>query len=203
MKPFTLLKAVAAPLNRANVDTDQIIPKQFLKAIHRTGFGRNLFFDWRYVDGDPERPNPDFVLNQAPFRQAQVLVALENFGCGSSREHAAWALDDFGIRCVIAPSFSDIFYNNALQNGMLPARVSNEAARALIAELERNPGEALAVDLEAKTITSPSGMTVGFEIPEEPRHKLLHGLDAIGLTLTHDQEISDFERAMEGTRPWV
>ena len=203
MHPFTVLEAVAVPLPRANVDTDQIIPKQFLKSIARTGFGKNLFHDWRYLDGDESRPDPDFVLNHPACRGGQVLVARENFGCGSSREHAAWALTDYGFRCVIAPGYSDIFYNNALKNGLLPAVVSAEAAEVLLKELQGGLGARLRVDLAGQTITSPSGIAIPFDISPEAKRRLLEGLDDISLTLLHEAEITAFEERRGAIRPWL
>jgi len=203
MTPFTVLQALAVPLDRANVDTDAIIPKQFLKSIYRSGYGPNLFHDWRYLEGDVQRPNPDFVLNHPRYQGAHILVALENFGCGSSREHAAWALDNYGIRCVVAPSFSDIFFNNALKNGLLPARVSAEAARAFLSEIQATPGCQLTVDLPNQTVSSPGGLRAEFPLDAESKRRLLAGLDDIGITLQHTDEIDMFEARRARYLPWM
>lgn len=192
MQPFTTLTGVAAPLDRANVDTDQIIPKQFLKRIERTGFGEFLFFDWRYLP-DGKTPNPDFELNKPEYSNAQILVALRNFGSGSSREHAPWALDQYGFRCVIAPSFADIFYNNCFQNGILPIIVEEETAEKLIAQIRQNPGLQLTVDLPNQTISGEGIETIAFEIDEFRKHRLLNGLDDIGMTMQHTDAIDSFE----------
>jgi len=203
MKPFTSLTGIAAPLDRVNVDTDQIIPKQHLKSISRIGFGQFLFAGWRYVDGDVNRPNPDFVLNQPRFKGAQVLVARENFGCGSSREHAPWSLDDFGIRCVIAPSFADIFYNNSLKNGVLPAIVSDEDVSGLFAQIEQYPDLQVRVDLKEQAIGTNHGLTLRFQIGQDAKHRLLNGIDDIGQTLLHDKEITAFEQRRRQQQPWL
>ena len=201
MKAFTTHTGLAAPLDRANVDTDQIIPKQFLKSIKRTGFGPNLFDEWRYLDeGQPgqdcsTRPlNTEFVLNLPRYRGASVLLARENFGCGSSREHAPWALDEYGFRAVIAPSFADIFYNNSFKNGLLPIVLSDEQVDALFAQCEATEGYALTVDLAAQSVTRPDGVQYSFEIDAFRKHCLLHGLDDIGLTLQERDAIAAFER---------
>lgn len=210
MKAFTTLKGLACPLDRANVDTDAIIPKQFLKSIKRSGFGPNLFDEWRYLDhGEPGmdnsvRPqNPDFVLNFPRYAGAQVLLARENFGCGSSREHAPWALDDYGFRAVIAPSFADIFFNNCYKNGLLPIVLPAEVVDRLFAECEASPGYSLTVDLAAQTVTTPSGAAFGFDITEHRKHCLLGGLDEIGLTLQHADEIKAFEARHRAAQPWL
>jgi 3-isopropylmalate/(R)-2-methylmalate dehydratase small subunit len=190
VKPFRIETGVAAPLMQANIDTDQIIPKQFLKRIERTGYGPYLFFDWRYDEAGDERP--DFVLNREPYRQARVLIGGRNFGSGSSREHAVWALDNFGIRAVIAPSFADIFNGNSLKGGLLPV-VLPEGTVALLAErAEEEPGVEITVDLESRTVTMGE-MSFSFEVDEFSRHCLLEGLDDIGLTQQRGDEISDFE----------
>lgn len=210
MKAFTTLKGLVCPLDRANVDTDAIIPKQFLKSIKRSGFGPNLFDEWRYLDhGEPgmdndKRPsNPDFVLNFPRYAGAQVLLARENFGCGSSREHAPWALDDYGFRAVIAPSFADIFFNNCYKNGLLPIVLPAEVVDRLFAECEASPGYSLTVDLAAQTVTTPSGATFGFDVTEHRKHCLLGGLDEIGLTLQHADEIKAFEARHRAAQPWL
>jgi 3-isopropylmalate/(R)-2-methylmalate dehydratase small subunit len=193
MQSFTKHTGLVAAMDRANVDTDQIIPKQFLKRIERTGFGQFLFYDWRFLE-DGKTPNPDFELNKPAARGASILLTQRNFGCGSSREHAPWALDDYGFRVVIAPSFADIFYNNCFKNGMLPIRLDETT----VAELFRRaaqPGYKLTVDLQHGTITDESGLTINFEVDGFRRHCLLHGLDDIGLTLEHEGKISAYEAA--------
>ena len=192
MEPFVTHTGVAAPLDRVNIDTDQIIPKQFLKRIERTGFGQFLFFDWRFLeDGEP---NPDFVLNQAGYRGASILIAGRNFGSGSSREHAPWALLDYGFRCVIAPSFADIFYNNCFQNGILPVSLSEDTVSRLMANAAGTPGYKVTVDLDAQAVSDEGGdVSEGFEIDSFRRHSLLNGLDDIGLTLQHEAAIAAFE----------
>ncbi len=195
MQPFTLLSGIAAPLDRANVDTDQIIPKQFLKRIERTGFGQFLFFDWRYQT-DGITPDSSFELNDPKLQGAQILVAQRNFGSGSSREHAPWSLDDYGFRCVIAPSFADIFYNNCFQNGILPIVLSEDTVGVLLKLLQSNLGMELTVDLPNQRI-SGDGFDAEFEIDEFRKHRLLNGLDDIGMTMQHEGDITTFE----GTRP--
>src|SRR5690625_1127088 len=196
MRAFTTLKGLVAPLDRANVDTDAIIPKQFLKSIKRTGFGPNLFDEWRYLDhGEPgqdnsKRPlNPDFVLNQERYQGAQVLLTRRNFGCGSSREHAPWALDGYGFRAIIAPSFADIFYNNCFKNGLLPLVLSEEEVEQLFQEVDATPGYELAIDLPEQTVTTPSGTVFRFEIDGFRKHCLVNGLDEIALTLQNADDI--------------
>ncbi|MCG9094508.1 3-isopropylmalate dehydratase small subunit [Laribacter hongkongensis] len=210
MKAFTRLTGLVCPLDRANVDTDAIIPKQFLKSIQRSGFGPNLFDEWRYLDhGEPGmdnsiRPqNPDFVLNFPRYQGAQILLARENFGCGSSREHAPWALDDYGFRVVIAPSFADIFFNNCYKNGLLPIILPAEVMDCLFAGCEAAEGYRLTVDLAAQTVTTPQGDSFGFDITEHRKHCLLNGLDEIGLTLRHADEIRAFEDNRRQTQPWL
>ncbi len=201
MEKFTKLTGVAAPLPLINVDTDMIIPKQFLKTIKRSGLGKNLFDEMRYdADGNE---NPDFVLNQPQYRNAQILVAGDNFGCGSSREHAPWALLDFGIRCVISTSFADIFYNNCFKNGILPIVVSPEELEKLMDDASRGANAVLTVDLEAQTITGPDGGTIHFDIDPFKKHCLLNGLDDIGLTLEKADAIAAFEARAAAERPWV
>jgi len=196
MKPFVKLTGLVAPLDRVNVDTDQIIPKQFLKAITREGFGRFLFFDWRYLDG--EKPNPEFVLNQPRYRGASILLARTNFGCGSSREHAPWAVLDYGFRAIIAPSYADIFYINCFKNGILPVTLPDAQVDELFRRTEQNEGYRLTVDLENQTITqaSPSGDSpkISFEVDPFRRECLLNGWDDIGLTLRHEAQIGAFEK---------
>nr|WP_314570836.1 3-isopropylmalate dehydratase small subunit [uncultured Pseudomonas sp.] len=210
MKAFTRHTGLVAPLDRANVDTDQIIPKQFLKSIKRTGFGPNLFDEWRYLDvGQPyqdnsKRPlNKDFVLNHERYQGASVLLARENFGCGSSREHAPWALDEYGFRTVIAPSYADIFFNNSFKNGLLPIILSDAEVDELFKEVEAAPGYQLTVDLAAQTVTSPSGKVYSFEIDEFRKHCLLNGLDDIGLTLQDGEAIATFEAKHRASQPWL
>jgi 3-isopropylmalate/(R)-2-methylmalate dehydratase small subunit len=204
MQPFVHLDGLVVPLDRANVDTDQIIPKQFLKSIKRTGFGPNLFDSWRYLrSADERRPNPDFVLNFPRYQGASILLTRENFGCGSSREHAPWAMLDFGLRVVIAPSFADIFYSNSLKNGLLPVVLNTREADQLFRETEASPGYRLKVDLERQTVATPSGEQ--FEFAIEPFHKncLLKGLDEIALTLEHAEEITAFETKRRAEQPWL
>ena len=210
MKPFTTHTGLVAPLDRANVDTDQIIPKQFLKSIKRSGFGPNLFDQWRYLDvGEPGqdnsvRPlNPDFVLNAPRYAGASVLLARENFGCGSSREHAPWALDEYGFRAVIASSFADIFHNNSFKNGLLPIVLAAHEVDALFAQCEATGGYALTVDLAAQTLIRPDGVQYTFEIDAFRKHCLLHGLDDIGLTLHEADAIHAFEAQHRAAQPWL
>ncbi|RVT87369.1 3-isopropylmalate dehydratase small subunit [Rhodobacteraceae bacterium CCMM004] len=201
MDKFTTLTGIAAPMPMVNVDTDMIIPKQYLKTIARTGLGKGLFDEMRYLDDGSE--NPDFVLNKPAYRAAQILVAGENFGCGSSREHAPWALLDFGIRCVIAPSFADIFYNNCFKNGILPIALPQEDVDKLMDDAERGANATVTVDLENQTIQGPDGGTVHFDIDPFRKHCLLNGLDDIGLTLEKAASIDAFEAQAEQARPWV
>jgi 3-isopropylmalate/(R)-2-methylmalate dehydratase small subunit len=193
MQPFTNHTGLVAPMDRANVDTDQIIPKQFLKRIERTGFGRFLFFDWRFRDDGSN--NPDFELNRPEFKSASVLLARRNFGSGSSREHAPWALDDYGFRVVIAPSFADIFYNNCFKNGMLPIVLSDAQVDELFARCAKYPGYKLTADLEKCVLTDEHGLSLPIEVDSFRRHCLLNGLDDIGLTLAHADKITAFEKA--------
>ena len=201
MDKFTKLTGVAAPLKIANVDTDQIIPARFLKTIKRTGLGQALFYPHRYRPDGSE--NPDFVLNKPAYRQAQILVAENNFGCGSSREHAPWALLDFGIRCVISTSFADIFFNNCFKNGILPIVVSKDDLDKLMDDADRGANATLTIDLEAQVIRGPDGGTLPFHVESFRRHCLLNGLDDIGLTLEKSGEIGGFEREMAADRPWL
>ncbi|MCC6008029.1 MAG: 3-isopropylmalate dehydratase small subunit [Rhodobacteraceae bacterium] len=201
MTPFTTLTSVAAPLPLVNVDTDMIIPKQFLKTIHRTGLGKSLFYEMRYDREGNEQP--DFVLNQPAWREAGILVAGENFGCGSSREHAPWALMDFGIRCVIAPSFADIFYNNCFKNGILPIVMPQDVVDRLMDDARKGANARLAVDLEAQTVTGADGTVYRFEIDPYRKHCLMEGLDDIGLTLEKAAAIDTFESARASSHPWL
>ncbi len=210
MEKFTVVKGLVAPLDRANVDTDQIIPKQFLKSIKRTGFGVNLFDEWRYLDeGYPgqdssKRPiNPDFVLNQPRYQGARVLLARQNFGCGSSREHAPWALNEYGFRVVIASSYADIFFNNCFKNGMLPVILTETQVDQLFRECLATEGYEITVDLEKRQVVTPSGEAFAFEVDDFRRHCLLNGLDDIGLTLQEGDAIRAFEAKAQQARPWV
>jgi len=210
MKPFTHLHGLVIPLDRSNVDTDAIIPKQFLKSVKRTGFGPNLFDGWRYLDhGEPgqdhsKRPvNPDFVLNHERYKGAEVLLARHNFGCGSSREHAPWALTDHGIRVVVAPSFADIFYNNCFNNGLLAIVLDEDEVDALFEEVENTPGHRLLVDLSEQTVETPSGRVIEFDISPHRKHRMLHGLDGIGLTLEHADDIRAYEARQRELKPWL
>ena len=201
MKALTELTGVAAPIPMINVDTDMIIPKQYLKTIERTGLGKGLFHAMRYNDDGSD--NPDFVLNKEAYRQAKILIAGDNFGCGSSREHAAWAIEDFGIRCVIAPSFSDIFYNNAFKNGMLLIRLPQEQIDELTNQAEFGSNAVFSVDLEAQTVTAPDGKEHTFEIDEFRKHCLMNGLDEIALTLEKEKPISTYESNISAERSWL
>jgi 3-isopropylmalate/(R)-2-methylmalate dehydratase small subunit len=201
MQKFTKLTGVAAPLPMINVDTDAIIPKQFLKTIKRTGLGKHLFSELRYDENGKEKP--DFVLNKSAYRKSEILVAGENFGCGSSREHAPWALLDFGIRCVISTSFADIFYNNCFQNGILPIKVKPEELEKLMDDANRGSNATLSVDLEAQEIRGPDGGCISFEIDPFRKRCLLEGLDNIGLTMKEDKKIASYEEKIGAARPWL
>jgi 3-isopropylmalate/(R)-2-methylmalate dehydratase small subunit len=210
MKSITSVSGIVAPMDRANVDTDLIIPKQFLKSIKRSGFGPNLFDELRYLDeGEPgqdcsNRPlNPDFPLNHERYAGASILLARENFGCGSSREHAPWALEDFGISCVIAPSYADIFYNNCFKNGVLPIVLDSAEVDDLFAQMYANEGYQLTVDLPRQIVVKPDGSELVFEVEAFRKHALVNGLDDIGLTLQSAQAIRDYEQARQKTAPWL
>lgn len=210
MEKFTVLQGIVAPLDRSNVDTDAIIPKQFLKSIYRTGYGPNLFDEWRYLDkGEPgmdpatRKINPDFVLNQPRYQGSTILLARKNFGCGSSREHAAWALTQYGFRVVIAPSFADIFYNNAFKIGLLPISLPEFVVDYLFAEIKAHNGYQLSVDLVNRVVIEPTGKRHEFEVPEFRRYCLLNGLDDIGITLQHADEIKAFEQQRLNQKPWL
>lgn len=210
MRKFSLLDGLVVPLDRANVDTDAIIPKQFLKSIKRSGFGPNAFDEWRYLDhGEPgmdnstREVNPEFVLNQPRYQGAQILLTRENFGCGSSREHAPWALEDYGFRAIIAPSFADIFFNNCFKNGLLPIKLDSEKVDALFNAVDASVGYKLAIDLERQTITAPDGTVYPFIVDAFRKHCLLNGLDDIGLTLQHVDEIAAFETKHHAAQPWL
>ena len=201
MDKFTTLTGVAAPLPITNIDTDMIIPKQYLKTIARTGLGSGLFSELRFKEDGSE--NPDFVLNQPAYRNAKIIVAEDNFGCGSSREHAPWALLDFGVRCVISTSFADIFFNNCFQNGVLPIRVSREDLDKLMDDAERGANATMTIDLEAQEIRGPDGGVVKFDIDAFRKHCMLNGLDGVGITMQKDKSISSFEENLAQSRPWA
>ncbi len=210
MRKFTVLEGVVAPLDRANVDTDAIIPKQFLKSIKRTGFGPNLFDEWRYLDhGEPGRDNskrplnPDFVLNQPRYQGAQILLTRENFGCGSSREHAPWAIEGYGFRAIIAVSFADIFSNNCFKNGLLPITLNAATVENLFQAVLAHPGYTLRIDLMQQSVITPDGKVLKFEVDAFRKNCLLNGLDDIALTLQHVSEITAFERARQAQQPWL
>ncbi|MCL2657436.1 MAG: 3-isopropylmalate dehydratase small subunit [Betaproteobacteria bacterium] len=210
MEKFTVLDGLVAPLDRANVDTDAIIPKQFLKSIKRSGFGPNLFDEWRYMDqGEPgmdnaPRPlNPNFVLNQARYQGARILLTRDNFGCGSSREHAPWALEDYGFRALIGTSFADIFFNNCFKNGVLPIKLSALEVDALFDQVKTAPGYKLRVDLAAQTVTRPDGRVISFDVDPFRKYCLLNGFDDIGLTLRHAEKIREFEARRQAEQPWL
>jgi len=210
MKTFTTHKGLVAPMDRENVDTDAIIPKQFLKSIRKTGFGENLFDEWRYLDaGFPgqnpasRRPNPDFVLNQPRYQGASVLLARKNFGCGSSREHAPWALDQYGFRAIIAPSYADIFFNNSFKNGLLPIVLSESQVDQLFNETLAFPGYSITIDLERQRIIKPQGEEIAFEVQAFRKYCLINGLDDIGLTLRYADKIKAFEAQRLAQKPWL
>lgn len=210
MQAFTTHTGIVAPLDRPNVDTDAIIPKQYLKSIKRTGFGPTLFDDWRYLEpGEPgqdhskRKLNPDFVLNQSPYDQATILLGRENFGCGSSREHAVWALTDFGFRAVIAPSFADIFFNNAFKSGLLPIVLKEKHIDLLFAQVRENPGYRLTIDLQEQRISGDEFRSLNFEIDAFRKRCLLEGLDDIGLTLNHAEDIRAYEEKRMQQAPWL
>ena len=210
MEKFTIHQGLVVPLDRENVDTDAIIPKQFLKSIKKTGFGPNLFDEWRYLDkGEPgmdpasRKPNPDFVLNQPRYQGASILLARQNFGCGSSREHAPWALQQYGIRALIAPSFADIFFNNCFKNGLLPIVLPDSTVSQLFDEVAAFPGYQLTIDLERQRIVKPDGTELPFDVQPFRKHCLLNGFDDIGLTLQHADKIKGFEAERLATKPWL
>ena len=210
MQKFTVHQGLVAPMDRENVDTDAIIPKQFLKSIRKTGFGPNLFDEWRYLDpGEPgqdpasRKPNPDFVLNQPRYQGASILLARKNFGCGSSREHAPWALDQYGFRAVVAPSFADIFFNNCFKNGLLPIVLPESAVAQLFDEVAASPGYQLTVDLERQVVVKPQGEALAFEVQGFRKYCLLNGFDDIGLTLRQSDKIKAFEARRLASKPWL
>ncbi len=210
MQKFTVHKGLVAPIDRENVDTDAIIPKQFLKSIRKTGFGPNLFDEWRYLDkgepGIPEsdrKPNPDFVLNQPRYKGVSILLARKNFGCGSSREHAPWALDQYGFRAIIAPSFADIFFNNCFKNGLLPIVLPEAAVARLFDEVHAFPGYQLTIDLDRQVVVKDQGDELPFDVQPFRKYCLLNGLDDIGLTLRHADKIREYEAHRLATKPWL
>ncbi|HZS76417.1 MAG TPA: 3-isopropylmalate dehydratase small subunit [Ktedonobacteraceae bacterium] len=203
MEPYTPFTGLVAPLDRMNVNTDEITPARFLKTTRRTGFEKVLFANWRYLDQAGQQPNPDFVLNQPRYQGATILLAEDNFGCGSSREHAPWAIHDYGFRCIIAPSFADIFYNNCFNNGILPVTLDHATVRQLFDEVEKTEGYKLHVDLASQTLTKSDGSQIHFDIDNFRKNALLQGLDNIGWTLSHDDEISAFEQKRQQEAPWV
>ena len=210
MNPFITHTGIVAPLDRANVDTDAIIPKQFLKSIKKTGFGPHLFDEWRYLDhGEPgmdltqRKKNPEFVLNQSQYEKASILIARENFGCGSSREHAPWAIEDFGFRAILAPSFADIFFSNCFKNGLLPIVLPNETIDLLFKSIYANKGYALTIDLENQFIVLPSNEKISFQVDAFRKHCLMHGLDDIGLTMQHSDSIKAFEQDYYQKNSWL
>ena len=210
MQAFTVHQGLVAPMDRANVDTDAIIPKQFLKSIHRSGFGPNLFDEWRYLDhGEPgqdpaaRKPNPDFVLNQPRYQGASILLARKNFGCGSSREHAPWALEQYGFRALIAPSYADIFFNNCFKNGLLPIVLPESVVAGLFDDVAAFPGYSLTIDLGAQPIVKPDGSTIAFEVQPFRKYCLMNGFDDIGLTLRHADKIKAYEAERLARMPWL
>jgi 3-isopropylmalate/(R)-2-methylmalate dehydratase small subunit len=203
MEPFTTLTGLVAPLDRLNVNTDEIIPARFTKTTRRTGFEKALFANWRYLDSNAQTPNPDFVLNQPRYQGATILLAEDNFGCGSSREHAPWAIHDYGFRCIIAPSFADIFYNNCFNNSILPVTFDDATIRKLFTEVEATEGYTLHVDLEAQAVTTPDGRVLHFEIDQFRKNALLQGLDNVGWTLSHSDEIAAYEQRRKQEAPWL
>ncbi len=203
MEPFISLTGLVVPLDRVNVNTDEITPARFLKSIKRTGFGNVLFANWRYLDSTAQTLNPDFVLNQPRYEGASILLTGDNFGCGSSREHAPWAIREYGFRCIIAPSFADIFYNNCFNNGILPVTLDDAIVQELFAEVEATEGYTLHVDLAAQTVTTPTGRALHFEIDGFRKQALLQGLDNIGWTLSHGDEIAAYEQRRRKEAPWL
>ncbi|MBE7412439.1 MAG: 3-isopropylmalate dehydratase small subunit [Leptospiraceae bacterium] len=203
MKAFTEHEGLVAILDRANIDTDQIIPKQFLKKIERSGFGKHLFHDWRFLDNAGTKPNPDFSLNQERYLGATVLLTRDNFGCGSSREHAPWALEDYGFRVIIAPSYADIFYNNCFKNGMLPIVMDSKTVDDLFKEVESKLGAKIRVDLQSQKLFSPSGKVYSFDLDPFRKECLYKGLDDIGLTMIHEKKIDEYEEKQKKSQPWL
>ncbi len=202
MEPFKIHTGIAAPLNRVNVDTDAIIPKQFLRKIERTGFGKHLFHEWRFLDYEGTKENADFILNQEPYRKATVLLARDNFGCGSSREHAPWALGDFGFKVIIAPSFADIFYNNCVKNGILLVQLQSKEVDEIFKYVEKNKGATISADLPAQTVTA-NGKKYAFSIDGFNKECLIKGLDGIGWTMQFNDKIATYEETIKSQRPWL
>jgi 3-isopropylmalate/(R)-2-methylmalate dehydratase small subunit len=202
-KPFTAMTGLVAPIDRVNVNTDEITPARFLKTTRLSGFDHALFANWRYLDPAATQPNPDFVLNQPRYQGATILLADDNFGCGSSREHAPWAIRDYGFRCLISPSFADIFYNNCFNNGLLPITLDHATVRQLFDEVDANEGYKLHIDLAAQTITKPDGSAIHFDIDQFRKNALLQGLDNIGWTLSHNDEIKTYEEKRRQEAPWL
>ena len=203
MQPFIRHTGIAAPLDRVNVDTDAIVPKQFLRKIERTGFGKHLFHEWRYLDYEGTKENPDFVLNKPAYHKATVLLTRDNFGCGSSREHAPWALADYGFRVIIAPTFADIFYNNCVKNGILLVALKSDEVESLFQQVIQKPGEQVSADLEKQTVTDPSGKQYRFDINPFAKTCLLNGLDHIGWTQQFADKIAAYERKLKEEKPWL
>ncbi|MFA5088086.1 MAG: 3-isopropylmalate dehydratase small subunit [Candidatus Omnitrophota bacterium] len=203
MKPFKKHTGIIVPIDRANIDTDAIIPKQFLKKIERTGFGVHLFHEWRYLDYEGTKENPDFILNKPDYRKASILLARDNFGCGSSREHAPWALADYGFKVIIAPSFADIFYNNCFKNGILPIRLAAGQVDELFREISGRAGLTASVDLEKQTLASPDGRVYVFDIGPFAKYCLVNGLDQIGWTMQFADKIAEYEQRIKKDRPWM
>jgi 3-isopropylmalate/(R)-2-methylmalate dehydratase small subunit len=202
MKPFKTHRGLVAPLDRANVDTDAIVPKQFLRKIERTGFGKHLFHEWRFLDYEGTRPNPDFVLNRKEYRQATVLLTRDNFGCGSSREHAPWALADYGFRVIIAPSFADIFFSNCVKNGILLVTLKPGEIEELFSEVKQHIGTTIRADLEQQRLETPNGRTYSFPVDAFSKHCLLKGLDHIGWTMQFEDKVDAYEKQLGQKRPW-
>lgn len=203
MKPLSVHTGLVVPIDRANIDTDAIVPKQFLKKVEKAGFGKHLFHDWRYLNDDEKKPNPDFILNKPEYKGATVLLARDNFGCGSSREHAPWALADFGFKVIIAPSFADIFYNNCLRNGILLVRLKADAVDELFRLALKGDGVKITADLPRQKVGAPGGKEFSFNIDAFAKECLLKGLDAIGWTVQFMDEIKDFEKKLKAERPWI
>ncbi len=203
MEPFKSHTGIVAPLDRVNIDTDAIIPKQFLRKIERTGFGKHLFHEWRFLDYEGTKENPDFILNKSEYRKSTVLLTRDNFGCGSSREHAPWALEDYGFRVIVAPSFADIFYNNCIKNGILLIQLKSDEVETLFKETLSKPGALMSADLASQTLTSPSGKKFSFAISEFDKYCMLNGLDQIGWTLQFDKDIVEYENRINKEMPWL
>lgn len=203
MEPFKSHTGIVAPLDRVNIDTDAIIPKQFLRKIERTGFGKHLFHEWRFLDYEGTKENPDFILNKPQYRKSTILLTRDNFGCGSSREHAPWALEDYGFRVIVAPSFADIFYNNCIKNGILLIQLKSDEVEVLFKEALSKPGALMSADLSSQTLTSPSGKKFSFGISEFDKYCMLNGLDQIGWTLQFEKDIAKYENQVKTQMPWL